>query len=389
MNWQAPEESVVSSYDLRYREGSTGDFIDGPQDVIGTKTTILGLSPDTEYEIQVRASNSTGDGDWSESGTMRTSTPIPNDRFSLSLDLDDSEGDQFISFLAVSPDGGSASIQIFGRNLKDIPVRDLSVRFEYDATQVVYDGFKRGPVLSGTSALAGKGFVNIGMTLSEKNAMADSLMGTLRFRATDALSETEIRLVRVNLLRGGQSETIPMFLGVALQGSSLGLPISGPSPDFNGNGIVDIPDFLLFVDVFGLKVGQERYETKYDLNGNDEIGIPDFLIFVDHFGKMVSQVPVFTSEPPVMRFVEENTPLGQPIGDPVSATRAEGEPLTYSLWGVDAEYFVIDASTGQLETKETHNYETRNWYSPIVRVSDGKGRQVSVVVGVAIIDVAE
>ena len=115
INWQAPEGAVVSSYDLRYREGSTGDFIDGPQDVIGTRTTILGLNPDTEYEIQVRASNSTGDGDWSELGTVQTSTPIPNDRFSLSLDLDDSVGDQFASFLSISPDGGSASIQIFGR----------------------------------------------------------------------------------------------------------------------------------------------------------------------------------------------------------------------------------------------------------------------------------
>ena len=238
--------------------------------------------------------------------------------------------------------------------------------------------------------LSGKDFVNIGMTLSDSETRAESgLMGTLRFRATDALSETEIRLVRVKLLREGQSRTIPMYLSIALQGSSLGLPISGPSPDFNGNGVVDIPDFLLFVDVFGLKVGQERYETKYDLNGNDEIGIPDFLIFVDHFGKMVSQVPVFTSEPPVMRFVEENTPPAQPIGDPISATSADGEPLTYSLWGVDAEYFVIDASTGQLETKETHNYEARNWYSPIVRVSDSKGRQMSVVVNIAIIDVAE
>ena len=130
-----------------------------------------------------------------------------------------------------------------------------------------------------------------------------------------------------------------MFLGVALQGSSLGLPISGPSPDFNGNGIVDIPDFLLFVDVFGLKVGQERYEKKYDLNGNDEIGIPDFLIFVDDFGKVVSHMPVFTSEPPVMRFVEENTPPGQPIGDPISATSAEGEPLTYSPVGCGCRVF--------------------------------------------------
>ena len=60
-----------------------------------------------------------------------------------------------------------------------------------------------------------------------------------------------------------------------------------PSPDFDGNGIVAIPDFLLFVDVFGAKEGDEKYELKYDLDENGEIGIPDFLIFVDSFGKTV------------------------------------------------------------------------------------------------------
>ena len=62
---------------------------------------------------------------------------------------------------------------------------------------------------------------------------------------------------------------------------------SPPSSDFNGNGVVDIPDFLLFVDVFGSKKGEEKYDAKYDLDGNSEIGIPDFLIFVDNFGKTV------------------------------------------------------------------------------------------------------
>ena len=67
---------------------------------------------------------------------------------------------------------------------------------------------------------------------------------------------------------------------------------SSPSPDFNGNGIVDIPDFLLFVDAFGLKEGQEGYEGKYDLDENNEIGIGDFLIFVDNFGKVIKRLPV-------------------------------------------------------------------------------------------------
>ena len=361
--------------------------MDGPQDVIGTSAIIMGLSPNTEYEVQVRASNAAGDGDWSPVGTVQTA--VQDDRFFLSLDLDGSEGDQFTSFLAVSSGGGRASIQIFGKSLKDIPVNDLSVRFDYDGTQVVYEGFKRSDVLSGTSALSGKDFVNIGMTLFDISTRVESgLMGTIRFRTTEAFSETEIRLVRVKLVREGQAETLPMFLSVALQ-SAVTSVASMPSPDFDGNGTVDIPDFLLFLDVFGLKVGQEEYEAKYDLDGNEVIGIPDFLIFVDNFGKEVIQVPVFTSEPPVLRFLEENTPSGQPIGEPISATSADGEPLTYSLWGVDAEYFAIDASTGQLETKGTYNFEQRNWYSPIVRVSDGKGGQVSVVVSIAIIDVAE
>ena len=161
VTWQVPTGSVVSSYDLRYRQSGTTDFIDGPQNIIGTRSVLLGLSPDTEYEVQVRPSNSTGDGEWSELGTVRTGTPIPNDRFSLLLDLDDSEGEQFLSYLAISSAGGSASIQIFGKSLKAIPVNDFSVRFEYDAEQVVYEGFKSGDVLSagaGISALPGTGF---------------------------------------------------------------------------------------------------------------------------------------------------------------------------------------------------------------------------------------
>ena len=66
---------------------------------------------------------------------------------------------------------------------------------------------------------------------------------------------------------------------------------SPPSPDFDRNGVVGIPDFLLFVSAFGTREGQDKYESTYDLDGNGEIGIPDFLIFVDNFGKVVKHLP--------------------------------------------------------------------------------------------------
>ena len=58
---------------------------------------------------------------------------------------------------------------------------------------------------------------------------------------------------------------------------------SPPSSDFNGNGVVDFPDFLLFVTAFGSQAGQERYDAKYDLDGNGEIAFSDFLLFVNSF----------------------------------------------------------------------------------------------------------
>ncbi|MDE0553713.1 MAG: dockerin type I domain-containing protein, partial [Candidatus Poribacteria bacterium] len=61
-----------------------------------------------------------------------------------------------------------------------------------------------------------------------------------------------------------------------------------PSADFDGDGVVGIFDFLLFVQKFGSSQGDETYEAKYDLDGDGKIGISDFLIFVENFGKAVS-----------------------------------------------------------------------------------------------------
>ncbi len=58
--------------------------------------------------------------------------------------------------------------------------------------------------------------------------------------------------------------------------------------DFDGDGQVGIPDFLLFVKVFGTQSGQENFDPKFDLDSDGTIGISDFLIFMDSFGKTVN-----------------------------------------------------------------------------------------------------
>ena len=218
--------------------------------------------------------------------------------FSVSLDVDGAAGDQAVSSLDVFPNR-TVPIQIFSTDIAS--ASDISLRFEFDPTQIAYEGFKRSNIVSGTSALTGKDFANIGITPSDGQA-GSGLIGTIRFRTTEAFSGTDIRLVRARLVRGGQTETVSLDLSVTLRVAK------PPSPDFDRSGMVGIPDFLLFVDVFGSQIGQDAYDSQYDMNGDGEIGIPDFLLFVDSFGKVVNREPVFTSAPPVMRSVDENTP---------------------------------------------------------------------------------
>ena len=74
VTWTAPTNTgpAIASYDLQYRAGSSGNFTNGPQNVTGTSAAIGSLAADTSYEVQVRATNAEGDGDWSVAGTGRT-----------------------------------------------------------------------------------------------------------------------------------------------------------------------------------------------------------------------------------------------------------------------------------------------------------------------------
>ena len=81
--------------------------------------------------------------------------------------------------------------------------------------------------------------------------------------------------------------------------------------------------------------------------------------------------PVFDEGNAVTRSVEENTAANQPIGDPVTATDADNDTLTYSLDTASDAFFDID-SDGQLWTEAGLDREATSSYSVNVSVSDGK-----------------
>ena len=201
--------------------------------------------------------------------------------FSVSRDVDGAAGDQAVTSLNTAPDQVIA-IQIFGKDIQN--ANGIAVRFEYDASQVVYEGFDVGDVLPNAQALPEQStaFVEIGIVSFGGQATVNSgLVGTAHFSATAAFSGTAIRLVRAELGRGERFKTITLNMRVELKLQVL-------TPDFNGDGVVNFLDFLAFASQFGTRQGDGKYDAKYDLDSDGAIGFGDFLIFSSSFGKEVS-----------------------------------------------------------------------------------------------------
>ena len=157
IGWTAPAADdglPVTGYDVRYREGSEGEWKDGPRDVTEVSAIIEGLEPDTGYEVRVRSNSTAGDGDWLSLGSVRTDILVLYDLLSLSLDLDASEKDQSLWSMSVVP-GRVASIQIFGADVRG--TRGIDLRVGYDTTQVVFEGFDAGDALPGVTSMVAKG----------------------------------------------------------------------------------------------------------------------------------------------------------------------------------------------------------------------------------------
>ena len=83
--------------------------------------------------------------------------------------------------------------------------------------------------------------------------------------------------------------------------------------------------------------------------------------------------PIFVESPSTSRDVDENTPAGEDIGEPVAATDPEDNTLTYSLDTDGAASFDINKDTGQLRTKADLDHEATATYSVTVTATDTAG----------------
>ncbi len=77
VSWSAPANNgaAITDYDVRYKLSTASSWSTHAHTGTSTSATITGLTSGSTYNVQVRATNSAGTGDWSPSGNGTTSTP--------------------------------------------------------------------------------------------------------------------------------------------------------------------------------------------------------------------------------------------------------------------------------------------------------------------------
>ena len=108
-------------------------------------------------------------------------------------------------------------------------------------------------------------------------------------------------------------------------------------------------------------------DTSYDVrvratNGENDSQENWSFVGTGSTNKEGNSPPQSNDETIATRNVDENTPAGENIGSPVSASDLDTTTLTYSLGGPDAGLFNFTTRTGQLRTKAPLNHEDPRCY---------------------------
>ena len=101
----------------------------------------------------------------------------------------------------------------------------------------------------------------------------------------------------------------------------------------------------------------------------------------------MAEAPMF-SDDTLTRTIVENTARATDIGEVIpSATDADdGDTLTYTMEGADADAFEFDGARRQIKTKATLDFETKASYSVKIRVTDSMSGTDTVDVTIAVTD---
>ena len=405
--WTAPTDNgggVITAYDVRYIETSADETVESNWTVRDNawrsgalQHVISSLTNATEYDVQVRAVNSAGDGEWSDT---ETGTPLPDD-IPITLAWEETS-------IEVAEDAGSVVLKaVFATTLDAPPEADFTFDVTLTTTDrsATQDDDYMPPPLSAT-------FVASDFSQADVNGQ-QRYRATMDFTAAIIDDTADERDEDFRVLLAYLTPGLPHLQG---RPATATVTITDNDPpevsgevaiDYaeNGSGRVaryaatnpenatitwslsgdDADDFS--ISRASSSTGSLTFKTSPDYeNPTDRSGdINTYEVTVQAFDGTASGVlavtvtvtdasdaPEFPATETGGRSVPENLPPGASVGALVFAGDQDGDTLTYSLSGSGASRFDIVENSGQLLTGVSLDYEARNSYSMTVSVRDDK-----------------
>ena len=388
VTWAAPDNTgpPITSYGLQYRTGSSGPFTDGPQDVAATdaaaiSATLEDLQPDTSYQVQVRATNDEGDSPWSEPGSASTSAQ-PNRA-------------------PVFDEGATATRSVAENTIADEPIGDPLAATDADGNSLTYSLQEAGAERFGIVAESGQLLV---LQVPDFEAAETH---ALTVQVTDGNGGSDAIAVTVDVTDEDEPPAAPAAPTVtATSGALDSLTVTWAAPDNTGPPITsyglqyrtgssgpftDGPQDVAATDAAAISATLEdlQPDTSYQVQvraTNDEGDSPWSEPGSASTSAQPNRAPVFDEGATATRSVAENTIADEPIGDPLAATDADGNSLTYSLQEAGAERFGIVAESGQLLVLQVPDFEAAETHALTVQVTDGNGGSDAIAVTVDVTD---
>ncbi len=401
VTWTAPADvggSAITGYDVRHKLTSAPEIDTNWTEAANfgkdLSHTIISLTNDTQYDVQVRAVNAEGDGPWSATATGR---PRTTPAAPAAPTFRPGNGQLTVDWTAPA-DGGATIISYDMRH-------KLTSAPEVDASWVeVDDVWRIGPL---TAAITG---------------LANGVQYDVQVRAMNSAGHGAWSVTSTGVPAATGPTPAPGAPGppVVTEGNRM-LTVTWSAPVDEGSAPITAYDLRHRPSGGGWTIVDSAWtsgalrHTISDLSSGAQYevqvravsaagaggwsttaaGIPTAPPLpppppeVEGSGESSApplpqnQEPVFSEGIYATRSVAENAVGGANVGWPVVATDADGDRLTYTLsaalnyvqTAADVDFFAIDHATGQITVRPgtTLDYEAKAIYVVVVSVQDGKG----------------
>jgi len=380
VKWTPPSDtlSAIVGYDLEYRVEGEGRYATWTHDGEATDATLTDLTPSTQYEVRVRASNQAGSGDWSAPGTGKTANAPPVF----------AEGERTTRRLTENAPGGQA----IGRPVAATDFEGDALTYSLQGPDAAYFAIVEdsGQLQTGKGVAydheANERYV-VTVVVDDGEGGRDSIVVDIVVADVDEPPQAPLAptVWAVSTTRLGASWMPPTNNGPPVTDYDYRYRATS-SPDWNEVGHTAIADPE--VTIGGL-VRNTAYEIQVRAT-NDE-GTGPWSPSGTGRTPFLNRRPSFDEGARTVRRLAENSPPGVAVGAPVAATDPDGNRLTYDLQGADAALYGIDSGTGQLWTRTgvVYDYEADPEHAVAVTVDDGDGGLDRIAVTIALTNVPE